>query len=83
MNQAMPKDIIMPSILCSNHRILVAELVRACDQNSEGPGSNPGWICCLLFSLVLEILQNIFKSPSYTYPKYPNHLQEGNMKSRS
>ena len=34
----------MPSIFCSNARAPVAQLVRTSDQNSEDPGSNPGWI---------------------------------------
>ena len=33
----------MPSILCSNARPPVAQLVRASDRNSEDPGLNPGW----------------------------------------
>ena len=39
----------MPSILCSNARAPVAQLVRASDRSSEGPGSNPGWISMSFF----------------------------------
>ena len=39
------------------------------------------WLDLLsVFPLVIEI---IFKSPSYIYPNCPNHLQKGNMKTRS
>ena len=38
---------VYASILCSNARAPVAQLVRASDQNLEDPGSNPGWISCL------------------------------------
>ena len=34
----------MSSITCSNTRAVVAQLVRASDQHSEGPGLNPEWI---------------------------------------
>ena len=34
----------IPSILSSNARAPVAQLVRASDRNSEDPGLNPGWI---------------------------------------
>ena len=39
----------MPSILCSNARAPVAQLVRASDWNSVDLGSNPGWISMSLF----------------------------------
>ena len=39
----------MPSILCSNARAPVAQLVRASDRNLEDPGSNPGWISMSFF----------------------------------
>ena len=39
----------MPSILCSNARAPVVQLVRASDRSSEGPGSNPGWISMSFF----------------------------------
>ena len=32
------------TILCSNARAPVVQLVRASDRNSEDPGWNPGWI---------------------------------------
>ena len=43
----------MPSILCSNARAPVAQLVRASDRNSEDPGSNPGWISMSFFAINL------------------------------
>ena len=43
------------SMLCSNARAPVAQLVRASDWNSEDPGSNPGWISMSFFSIYLSI----------------------------
>ena len=39
----------IPSILCSNARPPVAQLVRTSDRHSEDPGSNPGWISMSFF----------------------------------
>ena len=41
----------IPSILCSNPRAPVAQLVRTSDYNSEDPGSNPGWISMSFFTI--------------------------------
>ena len=52
----------MPSILCSNTRAPVAQLVRASDRNSEDPGSNPGWISMSFFTNWSLLLVNIHDS---------------------
>ena len=44
----------MPSILCSNARAPVAQLVRASDQHSEDPSPNPGWISTSAFLFLFK-----------------------------
>ena len=46
----------MPSILCSNARAPVAQLVKASDHSLEDPGSNPGWISMPTLSAQLHRL---------------------------
>ena len=66
----------MPSILCSNARAPVAQLVRASDRQSEDPGSNPGWISMSFFAKSYIVAQFLLPSPSvlcycllqYIYP---------------
>ena len=46
----------MSSILYSNARAPVSQLVRASGRSSEDPGSNPGWISISFFTMLYWIL---------------------------
>ena len=46
----------MSSILCSNARTLVAQLLTASEQNSEDPGLNPGWIAMSFFIATIRYI---------------------------
>ena len=59
----------MPSILCSNARAPVAQLVRASDWNSEDPGSNPGRISMSFFTI------NVFHHQCFLPSMWP-HVTE-------
>ena len=49
----------MLSILCSNARAPVAQLVRASDRNSEDPGLNPGWISMSFFTTIKPVVDSL------------------------
>ena len=52
--QTVSMDRQMPSILFSNARAPVTQLVRASDRSSEDPGSNSGWISIVKIYDVLK-----------------------------
>ena len=64
--------IYIPTILCSNARAPVAQLVRASDRHSEDPGSNPGWISMPFFivyivTVLTSLILSIYTAWQVTY----------------
>ena len=75
-NHAMPEDIIMSSIFCSNGRAPEGKSIWM-------KFGRPMQIEILAgFDIFFSSSGDIFKSPLYTYQKYLNHLLQGNTKSR-